>query len=224
MLRWNPRDIWLNPAAAFRPKQHWTPGEELCWAWLTAQHPLLVLPVIHMRLILGMIPAHRETNNTRSVLCTIRVWILVLPCCALIPRSATCATASTGQVGRGITAHLQGCAQLSLAELAAWLPEKSLQSSPECTKPHFSHLLFRGFMVFSSSAWWPESFWRQTGLHPFLILCCYDVFLSGYSEYSPTPVTHSISTLDHCLQLWSIWRLLSAQLLHLLKFLTFLLH
>lgn len=85
MLRLNPRDIWLNPAAALGPKQHRAPGKELCWPWLTAQHSLLVLPVIHMTLILGTIPAHTEISDTRAVLCTVWIWIMVLTCNALIP-------------------------------------------------------------------------------------------------------------------------------------------
>lgn len=154
MLRLNPRDIWLNPAATLGPKQLRIPSEELCWAWLTAEHSLLVLPVIHTRLILGLIPAHTEISNARSVLCTACVWTVVLTCRALIPTVPTCATASAWQVGRASHPTCRGCAQLSAAGLAAdILRVNSLQSSPECKKPHFSHLLFSGFMVFFLSAW-----------------------------------------------------------------------
>lgn len=124
MLRLNPRNIWLNPAATLGPKQHWIPSEELCWAWLTAEHSLLVLPVIHTRLILGLIPAHTEISNTRSVLCTACVWIVVLICSALIPTVPSQCLAG----GQSTTPHLQGLCSALCSWTCCWHPQSEVPS------------------------------------------------------------------------------------------------
>lgn len=188
MLRLNPRDIWLNPAAALGPKQHRAPGKELCWPWLTAQHSLLVLPVIHMTLILGTIPAHTEISDTRAVLCTVWIWIMVLTCNALIPTGTQVChrqCLAGGQRHQSPPAGLCSalCSWTCCLTALQWSPFNPLLN----VQNHASHLLFHGFMVFSSSAWWPEKLWRQTGLYPFLILCCYSIFLSRYFCIFPPP-------------------------------------
>lgn len=143
MLRLNSRDIWRNPAASLGPKQHWTPGEELCWAWLITAG---VTSDSHEAHFGHDLSPHRDQQHQVSSLHDLDLDFGPHLSC-LDPQSTY---RCHSQCLSGGQRHHSPSAEAVLSSLSLnLLPHifrvKSLQSSPECTKPHFFHLLFRGF-------------------------------------------------------------------------------